>query len=303
MRSTHTDKRGLMFVAPVPSPRSAQRPFYYRSRLLLLLLLLTACVTAGCPCRLPLPSRTPAPAWQESKALEGLFFKSGLDGTFVLYDHDAALFYGANHKRSETRFIPASTFKIMSSLIAFETGVVKDAQEVLPYGGQPQSIKAWEHDMNIKEAIKVSNVPLYKGIARRIGLERMHEFVWKANYGNVEIGSTVDTFWLEGPLEISAIEQTLFLDALTRGRLPFSTRSIGLLREIMPSETLPGTRNEIFFKTGWSGKSEPNVIWIVGWVRRDGKEYPFALNFDLRSEADMALRMPLVRNALQRLDF
>lgn len=36
-----------------------------------------------------------------------------------------------------------------------------------------------------------------------------------------QIGSVVDTFWLRGPLAISAVEQTRFLDRLARQVLPF----------------------------------------------------------------------------------
>jgi beta-lactamase class D len=62
--------------------------------------------------------------------------------------------------RAERRMRPASTFKIVNSLIALETGAVKDENEIIPYGGKPQPIKAWEHDMSMRDAIRISNVAI-----------------------------------------------------------------------------------------------------------------------------------------------
>ena len=52
---------------------------------------------------------------------------------------------------------------------------MKSVDEVLPYGGKPQPRKEWERDMGLREAIKMSNVPIYQELARRIGIVRMRE--------------------------------------------------------------------------------------------------------------------------------
>ncbi len=67
-----------------------------------------------------------------------------------------------NSRRASTRFVPASTFKITNSLIALETGVVKDENEIIPFGGQPQQVTQWARDMSMREAISLSNVPVYQ---------------------------------------------------------------------------------------------------------------------------------------------
>jgi beta-lactamase class D len=107
--------------------------------------------------------------WQDSPVIGKLFNSSNVKGTFVLYDPGANRFIGHDRVRAGTRFIPASTFKIPNSLIGLSSGAVKSVDEVLPYGGKPQPIKAWEHDMGLREAIKISNVPIYQELARRIG--------------------------------------------------------------------------------------------------------------------------------------
>src|SRR3981081_1186718 len=88
-----------------------------------------------------------AKSYQEVSELAAIFQREGVSGTFVLLDSSADTVFVTNKARAEERFIPASTFKIANSLIGLDTGAVRDVEEVLPYGGKPQRIKAWEHDM------------------------------------------------------------------------------------------------------------------------------------------------------------
>ena len=273
---------------------------------LVLCLLLVTLLTAGCPyCRFRAPVEAPRTNWQENPHLVEIFAalwaESCLDGAFALYDREKDLYIEYNNARVERRYQPASTFKILNALIAFETGVVRNADEILPYGGGEQPVKAWEKDMTIKEAMAVSNVPLFQGIARRIGLERMRDYVARAAYGNTQIGEVVDNFWLKGPLAISIYEQVLFLDGLNQGYLPFSPRSLELLRSIMPQESGPAQAT-VYFKTGRTSNTQPGIGWVVGWVRKDGQDYPFALNLDIRKDADADLRLPLLRRILTVLN-
>ena len=103
-----------------------------------------------------------ATEWQENSQIAKLFKDAGVEGTFVLFDVSQDSFTGFNHKRAKQRFIPASTFKVANSLIGLSTGAVESVDEILPYGGKSQFIKAWENDMSLRDAIKISNVPIYQ---------------------------------------------------------------------------------------------------------------------------------------------
>lgn len=102
-----------------------------------------------------------ASEWNDSQAVDKLFGAAGVKGTFVLYDVQRQRYVGHDRERAETRFVPASTYKVANSLIGLSTGAVRSADEVLPYGGKPQRFKAWEHDMSLRDAIEASNVPVY----------------------------------------------------------------------------------------------------------------------------------------------
>jgi len=222
-------------------------------------------------------------------------------GTFVLFDREADTMFGWDEARAKQRFTPASTFKIANSLIGLDVGAVKGVDEVLPYGGGPQRLKHWEQDMNLRDAIKASNVPVYQELARRIGLERIRDGVKKFGYGNMEIGHVADRFWLEGPLAISAVEQTEYLGRLINGTLPVSAEAVRVVKEITSLEKTDSY--ELHGKTGWHWPENGGrqIGWWVGRVQREGKAYSFALNIDRKSDVEAQKRIPLGRACLKAL--
>lgn len=231
--------------------------------------------------------------------LKEVFRKAGVTGTFALLDVSRGRTVVVDARRARQRLIPASTFKIPHSLIALETGAVKDENEVIPYGGRPQPFPEWEQDMNLRDAIKASNVPVFQTIARRIGLKREKQWLNRLGYGNRRVGTKVDTFWLDGPLKISAVEQTGFLSRLARQKLPASKHNQRLVRDLLKVEEKNGYR--LYAKTGWGMSTEPNIGWWAGWVERGGRVHAFALNIDIKADGDTAKRIPIARDLLGRL--
>jgi beta-lactamase class D len=253
-------------------------------------LILCLCATA---------SAALASDFKEVPAIREAFQKAGVTGTFVMLDPADNCLYGHDEGRARTRFVPASTFKIANSLIGLDCGAISGMDEVLPYGGKPQPFKEWEHDMALREAIKVSNVPVYQELARRIGMKHMKAGVKKLNYGNREIGDVVDNFWLVGPLKISAVEQVAFLRRVATGDLPVSPQTSGAVQEITLLESTD--KGLLHGKTGWTTASSPGIGWFVGWVERSRSIYPFALNIDMPSKDSAPKRIPLAKECLSIL--
>ncbi|KAA6129629.1 OXA-837 family class D beta-lactamase [Cupriavidus cauae] len=222
-----------------------------------------------------------------------------VDGCFALFDVKANRMTLVNASRAKTRMVPASTYKIPNSLIAFETGVVADPDQIQPYGGGKTRFPQWQRDMNLREAIAMSNVPVYQGIARRIGMQRMQTWVDRLDYGNRQLGKVVDQFWLRGPLAISAAEQTRFLARLAQGQLPASRLSQQWVREILRVEA--NDDHAIYAKTGWAMDAGLNHGWWVGWVERSGGVHAFALNMDLQREELAPKRMAIARAMMAEL--
>ncbi|WP_198411279.1 class D beta-lactamase [Marinimicrobium alkaliphilum] len=237
-----------------------------------------------------------AAEWTDSRDVEALFSDAGVSGTFVLYDVAENRFVGFDQARAETRYIPASTFKVPHTLIGLAEGVVNDVDQVLPYGGEPQRFSSWERDMSLRDALPISNVPIYKGLASEITLNRMAENLALMNYGNGEIGAVVDDFWLVGPLTVSAVEQAVFLADLAQNELPYPANLQEQVRDITLIEQ--GDDWALHAKTGWTNAPDPNIGWWIGWVVKQGRVYSFAVNIDIVDASDAEKRIPLGRESL-----
>lgn len=244
----------------------------------------------------PLHAEPAPPASRETAAFGAAFEKQNAIGTFVLLDPAADTIHVWNPERARTRFIPASTFKIANSLIGLDTATVKSLDEVLPYGGKPQPFKDWEQDLPLREAIKVSSVPVFQELARRIGQERMAKGVKSLGYGNADTGKVIDRFWLDGPLMISATEQVAFLRRLLADELPLKKETMQQVRGILSTE--PSASGLIHFKTGWCTATTPQIGWIVGWIDHNGSHHPFALNIDMADLKDAPKRMLILKDCL-----
>jgi beta-lactamase class D len=236
---------------------------------------------------------------EDRDELNGAFQEQGVAGTFVLYDVAADRLVRVNGTRAGTRYIPASTFKIANSLIALETGGVKDENEIIPYGGKPQPFKQWEKDMSMREAIAISAVPIYQELARRVGLEGYRDWLGRLSYGNREVGGNVERFWLDGPLQISAAEQVTFVAALAQKKLPVSARAQAIVRDILKIEVKDG--RALYAKTGWGISTEPQIGWWTGWIEDDDKLRAFALNIDIDTVDDARKRQEIGKAIMAKL--
>jgi beta-lactamase class D len=173
---------------------------------------------------------------------------------------------------------PASTFKILNSLIALETGVVHDEHTVIKWDGVVRERSETNRDFDMAGAFRTSVLWYYEEIARRVGREQMQSWLEKVGYGNRKAGGVETAFWLHGDLRITAREQIEFLVRLYRDDLPFSPRSVQIVKQIMIHEKSP--KYTLRAKTGWARKPH-DIGWWVGWVEHDdGRVYFFATNIE-----------------------
>ncbi|MDP4188151.1 MAG: penicillin-binding transpeptidase domain-containing protein [Bacteroidota bacterium] len=219
------------------------------------------------------------------------------DGGFCLYDvnNDQYIKYNAGHCKK--RFSPCSTFKIPNSLIGLETGVIPDTGFVIPFNSKlhprnaymlsTEPFKHWYEDLSLKRAFKYSCVWYYQELARQVGQERMKKMVDLLNYGNKDISSGLDSFWLCGSMQISIDEQIEFLKKFYLHQLKdISDKNINAVKEVMLYETAPSYK--FYGKTG-SGNCLNNMSigWYVGFVETTSGTKIFAMNLIVRNLGDL----------------
>ncbi len=111
-------------------------------------------------------------------SLKKYFDEYHVNGTFGLYDNGHAQFNIYNLKRfADSAYLPASTFKILNSLIGLQTGVITNEKMVIPWDHVVRSNAAWNADLTMEQAFKLSAVPYYQEVARRIGKDTMQHWL------------------------------------------------------------------------------------------------------------------------------
>jgi beta-lactamase class D len=260
-------------------------------------MLLTGCI--GNP-GVPLPSPTAVAIPEDKPELEMYF--QGFTGAFVLYDLNNDRYIRYNPGRCSERFLPASTFKILNSLIGLETGVIPDENYTIAWDGTQYENAAWNQDHTLQTAIQDSVVWYYQELAQRVGTEKMQYYVDAVGYGNQDITGKIDSFWLDGALRISADEQVEFLKRLYRDDLPFSERSMKIVREILVLESSDTYR--LSGKTGSVWRiGAAYVGWFVGYVEESDNVYFFATNIESASpDANGSKATGITRDVLQSLE-
>jgi beta-lactamase class D len=239
-----------------------------------------------------------------------------VDGCFEVYDNNKEIAHFYNKERSAKQMSPASTFKIFNSLAGLETGVAPDEQLVIKWDGIKRWNEDWNKDLTMAEAFKVSALPYYQELARRIGEARMQHYLDTVKYGNMKIGSAVDSFWINNTLLISADEQVGFIKRLYHGELPFSERSQRIVRGMMLQKE--SKNYKLYYKTGWNDSNNSNLLWVVGYVEKfeelkhvkTGKmesiphPYFFAMNFTSTDTAQdlRKIRFELLQKLLDEND-
>lgn len=226
----------------------------------------------------------------------------GVSGSFLMYDMNKDEFIYYDSARCSKQYIPASTFKIFNSLVSLETQAVTDENEIIKWDGVERSIKSWNRDHNMRSAIKYSVVWFYQELAKRVGEERMQHYIDTVGYGNRNISGGIDRFWLDGKLKISQFEQIEFLKKLYNNSLPFSQRSMNIVKDIMLNEDTLGYK--LRAKTGWGMRAKINAGWWVGWVEKENNIYFFAGNIESGEPADNFIkgRTEITKKILKELN-
>lgn len=213
-------------------------------------------------------------------------------GTLIISSLDSKVEYTHNEKRAKERFSPASTFKVLNTLIALEENII-DEKQTIQWDRKNRAYEFWNRDQTLKSAFKVSCVWCYQKFAREIGNEKYIKYLAQADYGNKKTGEYLSRFWLDGDLKISAKEQILFLKKLYLEELNFKSKNYKILKKIMLEKETQ--KYSLSAKTGWSGK----IGWYVGYVEVKGKVWLFASNLEVNSKDDLKLRKSLVLKALK----
>lgn len=246
---------------------------------------------------------------KQDNDLKKYFDVNHLTGCFALYDNGTGQFTVYNLKRyRDSAYLPASTFKIINSLIGLQTGVISGDSMVIPWDGVNRRPE-WDRNLNMYQAFRVSAVPYYQEVARRIGKDTMQFWLDSLQYGTDKNKkhykiSTIDTFWLDNSLKITPDQNLGIVKNLYFNELPFFKIYQEKVKNAMLFENNANYR--LAYKTGWGTTSDNHALgWVVGWVEENKHPYFFVLNVESPDpHYDLsAVRVSLLKDILKQYGF
>jgi beta-lactamase class D len=247
-------------------------------------------------------------------SLEKYFTDNNVTGTFGMFDNGLGMFTVYNLDRyKDSAYLPASTFKIVNSLIGIQTGRISGEKMVIPWDGVIRKFPggdtaaAWNKDLSMEEAFKVSAVPYYREVVRRIGKDTMQHWLDSLGYGSrykkFEINNNLDTFWLDNTLKVTPDEQLGLAKKLYFNQLPFQGRPQDIVKKLMLQEN--NANYKLSYKTGWGFTENGNALgWVVGWIEENKHVYFFVLNVEGAHDTDITtIRKKILEGILKQLGF
>ena len=235
----------------------------------------------------------------------GKYFKDNkVEGCFALMNNGTGNFTVYNLDRfRDSAYLPASTFKIVNSLIGLQTGVISNDSMVIKWDGVHRRPE-WDQDLSMYRAFRVSAVPYYQEVARRIGKDTMQFWLDSLSYGTKKIKGSIDTFWLDNSLTITPDEELGLVKRLYFNQLPFFRMNQQIVKRAMLFEDKP--EYKLSYKTGWGTLKNGNQLgWVVGYIEENNHPYFFVVNLESTdAKIDMAaVRMNILKSILNQLGF
>ena len=214
----------------------------------------------------------------------------GINGAAVIYDPSENCYQIYNQELALTQRPPCSTFKIISSLIALENGIIQPDNSTRTWSGEIFPNEEWNTDIDFSDAFRASCVWYFREVIDEIGKDTIQEELNRLEYGNCDISDwygrlntntdnpVLTGFWLESSLLISPKEQVELMERIFGDDTYYSERTLEQLKQVMLLSEQSKGDVSIYGKTGM-GMSYSIVVdsWYTGFADIVGKKIYFCV--------------------------
>lgn len=217
-------------------------------------------------------------------SLQRFFDSAGVKGCFALYDNGQGHFTICNLPRYRDSLYPAgSTFDIVASLVAFQSGVIKDEKAVLLPGYHPLADTAHPgtgapKDFTIGQAFKTDgSEEIFKRVEDSVGVDSLRKWVDSLHYGNQAYDKDTNAVY-DGNLKLQADEQLGLIKRLYFNQLPFYRPIQEMVLDMFSKEE--NTNYKLVTKVSRVRYEGRSFGWVLGWIEENKHPYFFVLNVD-----------------------
>ncbi len=214
----------------------------------------------------------------------------GLNGSAVIYSPGENSYQIYNQELASTQRSPCSTFKIISSLIGLEKGIIVPEDSVRPWSGEIFWNPDWNQDINFEDAFRASCVWYFRQVIDEIGADTIQKELNRLEYGNCDISDwegklntnnsnrALTGFWIESSLKLSPKEQTEVMERIFGNQSGYSKETLEELKNVMLVSEEKETGLSVYGKTGM-GKEEGITVdcWFTGFADKAGDQFYFCV--------------------------
>lgn len=174
----------------------------------------------------------------------------GLNGAAVIYDVSDRRYTVYNRSLAETRRSPCSTFKMISSLIALEHGIIDPDASVRVWSKEIFWNEKWNQDISD----------------------------WEGRLNTNNQNRALTGFWIESSLKISPKEQAEVMERIFGSDSPYAKETLTALKEVMKVGEQNQSELMIYGKTGM-GKENGVLVdaWFTGFAETAEKQIIFCI--------------------------
>lgn len=212
-----------------------------------------------------------------------------INGSAVIYDPTINSYQIYNQELALTRRSPCSTFKIISSLIALENGIIDPENSTRKWSGEVFWNDDWNKDIDFYDAFRTSCVWYFREVVDEIGKDTVQDELNKLQYGNCDISDwsgqlntnnnnpALTGFWIESSLLISPKEQVEVMERIFGDNADYSDETLNHLKQVMLIES--NEPNISFYGKTGMGKSYGVVVdsWFTGFADSPEKRIYFCV--------------------------
>ena len=227
----------------------------------------------------------------------------GITGTAVVYEPAENHYQIYNQELALTQRSPCSTFKIISSLIALETGIINSNESTRTWSGEIFWNEEWNRDIDFSDAFRASCVWYFREVIDEIGNNTIQEKLNELEYGNCDISDwegrlntnnsnpVLTGFWIESSLLISPKEQVEVMERIFGENTDYSLETRNQLKQVMLLPEQNNTDIFIYGKTGM-GKASGIVVdsWYTGFADTTDKRIYFCVYLDNKNVSSAKAR-------------
>jgi beta-lactamase class D len=128
-------------------------------------------------------------------------------------------------------------------------------------------------------------------------VDRYRRYLTQCRYGNAECVGAIDSFWVNGSLLVSPLEQLGFISKFADGELPFAKSVLSAVQQMLVVES--PAEGVLRGKTGYADSNNEHFGWFIGYLSAVGKSASVVTLLEMSDASQLAERRAIAEECLR----